>query len=116
LVKEATQVLIDEVYEAHYRHYKDEFGTTIQGFFSDEPRFGNVKGTEGRIGTDMVLPWREGLENELGFETKYLPLLWVNADGEEAQIRLKYMDTVTRLYNENFTEVIGGWCRVHGVE
>lgn len=116
LVKEATQVLIDEVYEAHYRHYKDEFGTTIQGFFSDEPRFGNVKGTEGRIGTDMVLPWREGLEKELGFEAKYLPLLWVNADGEESQIRLKYMDTVTRLYNENFTKVIGDWCRARGVD
>ena len=44
------------------------------------------------------------------------PLLWVNADGEEAQIRLKYMDTVTRLYNENFTNVIGDWCRAHGVD
>lgn len=115
LIKEATQVLIDEVYEPHYRHYKEEFGKTIQGFFSDEPRFGNIKGTEGRIGSAMVLPWREGLEKKLGFEAKYLPLLWVKADGEESQIRLKYMDTVTRLYNENFTKVIGDWCRAHGV-
>lgn len=57
LVKEATQVLIDEVYEPHYAHYKNEFGKTIEGFFSDEPRFGNIKGAEGGIGTaDMVLP------------------------------------------------------------
>ena len=53
---------------------------------------------------------------QLGFEAKYLPLLWVNADGEESQIRLKYMDTVTRLYNENFTKVIGDWCRARGVD
>ncbi|MCD8353681.1 MAG: hypothetical protein LUC47_05155 [Clostridiales bacterium] len=25
------------------------------------------------------------------------------------------MDTVTRLCNENFTKVLGDWCRAHGV-
>lgn len=116
LVKEATQVLVEEVYEAHYRHYSEEFGKTIQGFFSDEPRFGNMKGTEGAIGrADMVLPWREGLEKELGFEPKYLPLLWTAAGGAEAGIRFQYMDVVTRLYEENFTKVLGDWCREHGV-
>lgn len=65
LVKEATQVLIDEVYEPHYKHYKEEFGKTIQGFFSDEPRFGNTKGTEASIGRmDMVLPWRKDLQKK----------------------------------------------------
>lgn len=115
LMKEATHVLIEEVYEPHYAHYKEEFGKTIQGFFSDEPRFGNMKGTEGRIGTQMVLPWREGLERELGFESKYLPLLWTAAEGKENGIRCRYMDVVTRLYNENFTKVIGDWCRGRGV-
>lgn len=115
LVREATEVLIREVYEPHYAHYKEEFGKTIQGFFSDEPRFGNIKGTEGRMGTDMVLPWRDGLEKELGFEEKYLPLLWADAEGLEKDIRYQYMDTVTRLYNENFTQVLGDWCRAHHV-
>ena len=116
LVKEATQVLLDEVYEPHYRHYGDEFGKTIQGFFSDEPRFGNTKGTEGFIGRpDMVLPWREGLEAVMGFETKDLPLLWIPANGLERQIRFRYMDVVTRLYEENFTRVLGDWCKAHGV-
>lgn len=116
LIKEATQVLIDTVYEPHFAHYKNEFGKTIQGFFSDEPRFGNIKGTEGYIGReDMVLPWRTGLENELDFDKKYLPLLWVNAQGEEQHIRFLYMDKITKLYNENFTKVIGDWCRAHGV-
>jgi hypothetical protein len=55
----------------------------IEGFFSDEPRFGNKKGTEAQIGTDMVLPWREDLEKELGFDARYLPLLWVNANGAD---------------------------------
>lgn len=116
LVKEATQVLIDEVYEPHFAHYREEFGKTIEGFFSDEPRFGNIKGTEAAIGReDMVLPWRDRLETELGFEEKMLPLLWVKAEGKESEIRFRYMDTVTRLYNENFTKVLGEWCHAHGV-
>ena len=115
LVKEATEVLINEVYEPHYAHYKDEFGKTIEGFFSDEPRFGNMKGTEWSIGKDMPLPWRPELEKELTFDKKMLPLLWVPASGVESEIRYKYMDLVTRLYQENFTEVLGNWCRAHGV-
>lgn len=115
LVKEATGVLIEEVYEPHYEHYKQEFGKTILGFFSDEPRFGNTKGTEAAIGSDMPLPWRDGLEEELDFENIYLPLLWVPAKGRESEIRLKYMDLITNLYNENFVKVMGDWCRQRGV-
>ena len=116
LVKEATQVLIDEVYEPHYKHYKEEFGKTIQGFFSDEPRFGNTKGTEASIGRmDMVLPWRKGLQKEIGFDERFLPLLWANANGKEKEIRFQYMDRITELYHENFTKVLADWCKDHGV-
>lgn len=116
LVKEATQVLVDTVYEPHYKRYKDEFGKTILGFFSDEPRFGNQKGTESSIGkVEMVLPWRNGLEKELPFELKYMPLLFADANGKEAEIRYKYMDLITKLYGENFTAVMGQWCKERGV-
>lgn len=115
LVKEATQVLIDEVYEPHYAHYKEEFGNTILGFFSDEPRFGNAKGTQCTIGIDMPLPWRKGLEKELAFEKKYLPLLWTDAKGRESEIRFQYMDLITILYKKNFTNVLSSWCEQHHV-
>lgn len=115
LIKEATEILIQEIYEPHYIHYKEAFGNLIEGFFSDEPRFGNIKGTEGRIGSEMVLPWREGLEEELGFDPKYLPLLWVDAGGAEAEIRYQYMNLVTKLYRDNFTNVLSDWCHAHGV-
>lgn len=68
LIKEATQVLIDEVYEPHYAHYKNDFGTLIEGFFSDEPRFGNEKGTEARIGLTWFFHGEKDLKKELGFE------------------------------------------------
>ena len=39
---ESVKVLIEAVYEPHYAHYQQYFGTTIAGFFSDEPSLGNV--------------------------------------------------------------------------
>lgn len=113
------QVLIDEVYESHYRHYKDDFGKTLAGFFSDEPRFGNMHGAFGAIGRfDMVLPWKEGLEEKFTEEEFLkLPLLSpVEAEGEESAIRYKYMDLVSKMYGEAFTGTLAAWCREHGVE
>lgn len=115
LVKEATEVLIEAVYEPHFAHLGSEFGKTITGFFSDEPRFGNKKGWDCAIGTDMPLPWRSGLEKELSFDLKYLPFLWAAAEGVEREVRVSYMDLITRLYSENFTGVLSGWCQEHGV-
>ncbi len=116
LVKEATQVLIETVYEPHYEQLGDEFGKTILGFFSDEPRFGNEKGTQSVIGREgMVLPWRPGLEKELGFERKLLPFLFADGGGIEKAVRCQYMDVITRLYNENFTRVLATWCEEHGI-
>lgn len=119
LVPEATQVLVNEVYEAHYQHYQHLFGNVIAGFFSDEPRLGNQHGSFSMIGqTEMVLPWRRGMLEEF-FADDYLqlPLLsTVHAGGVEKEIRLKYMDIVSRLYGQNFTEVLADWCHDHHVE
>ena len=123
--KQSCRVLIDTVYEAHYRHYKDDFGKTIVGFFSDEPELGN--GTlymqHNRIGTEQDLPWstevEREMENHLGTEwRKFLPLLWHLDAGKEkaAKIRYIYMDIVTRLVREDFSVQVGNWCREHGVE
>ncbi len=115
----AVQVLIDEVYESHYARYQDDFGATFAGFFSDEPRFGNAHGAFHSIGrSEMVLPWKEGLEHEFTEEERLrLPLLsTVSGDGEEHGIRYRYMDMVSRMYGEAFTGTLGAWCREHGVE
>ena len=64
----ATKVLLDTVYEPIYAHFGEEFGKTLCGFFSDEPRLGNIHGAEdAAIGHNsaMNLPWRDGRENLL---------------------------------------------------
>lgn len=119
IVKEATNFLVDTVYDAHYQHYKNLFGKTILGFFSDEPRFGNIHGALNQIGqTDMVLPWRDNMLNDF-FKEDYqlLPLLSQTTDVHHAElkIRYKYMNLVSKLYAKNFSKVLETWCKKHGV-
>lgn len=122
LIPEAADVLLKTIYEAHYEKYEEKFGKTISGFFSDEPRFGNIKGPDASIGRlDMPLPWRpdllELLNEKAGEEvSKKLPLLFIGENETAHRLRYLYMDLVTKLYEENFSRRIGTWCEEHNVE
>ncbi|WP_130837055.1 hypothetical protein [Lachnoclostridium sp. Marseille-P6806] len=82
----SVRILIDEVYEAHWKHYAPLFGNTIAGFFSDEPELGNGFMYErvnyaGNPACDF--PWGEEmgalLQQSLGRDyTKKLWRLWEN--------------------------------------
>ena len=120
--EKSCEVLIEAVYEPHYLRYGHEFGTTIAGFFSDEPGFMNEKGTgnDSVIGKLMPLPWSGELQSELrkyfGDEFhKVLPDLWYESDTSN-KTRYVYMDICTKLYQKNFSEKIGNWCRKRNVE
>ncbi len=123
--EESCRILIDAVYEPHWEHYREEFGKTIAGFFSDEPEIGNGVYFENHItvGQDFDLPWSRELERilheKLGEDwIRQLPLLWENdaPKEEKARVRYVYMDTVTRLVEKNFSKQAGAWCEEHGVE
>jgi hypothetical protein len=125
LDEKSCRVFIDAVYEPHYAHYKEKFGNTIAGFFSDEPELGNdhLYAMGKTLGTDMDLPWGRAMEQQLeeSLEADWkplLPLLWENGFDEDitARVRFAYMDAVTRLVEKNFSQQIGNWCREHGVE
>lgn len=117
LDEKSTRVLLEAVYEPHYEHLKEYFGSTITAFFSDEPRFGNQKGCECRMGTkNMVLPWKHGLEKQLPFDKKELVFLFENGGGCEKEIRYQYMDLISNLYARNFSEVLGNWCKEHRID
>jgi hypothetical protein len=122
LVPEAVRAFIDAVYEPHYAHFKEEFGNTLVGFFSDEPRFGNFPSYEASLGKcAMVLPYSDRLLDQLSeawsddFSTM-LPCLWYEAGEVTSKVRFTYMDVVTKLNGRNFAGQIGDWCREHGVK
>lgn len=119
------KVLLDAVYEQHYERYKDEFGTTIAGFFSDEPELGNghIYDKKIKLGDHHDFPWSYELENALketmGNDFPHnMVLLWEEDadDAKKAKVRYTYMDLVTRLVETNFSMQIGNWCRDHKVQ
>lgn len=121
---ESVRVLIDTVYEPHYKRYRDYFGSTFAGFFSDEPEIGNTPGCDynqlpGQ--QNQVYPWSDSLEKELqcvwGKDySKYLAVLWFDLEKETAEMRYSYMNAVTKQIREHFSMQIGSWCRERGVE
>ena len=123
--RESCRIQIDAVYEPHYAHFGDKFGTVIAGFFSDEPELGNNRMYQmyNLLGTEQDLPWSRELESALreklgeGYKA-LLPLLWSNScdPGLTARVRYAFMDSVSRLVEEDFSHQIGTWCREHGVE
>lgn len=123
--RESCKVLLDAVYEPHYEHYKEDFGKTIKGFFSDEPELGNghLYDHEDSFGTATDFPWSRELETVLkkklgsGFEA-LMALLWETQADEKltAKVRYIYMDAVSTLVKEDFSMQIGDWCRSHKVQ
>lgn len=139
IVPEATDILLNTVYQPVYDHFKEEFGKTFMGFFSDEPRFGNIHGSEhASIGrnSSMNLPWRDdmvqllikhcqklgGILADLDEEKlrQALPLLFINGNDEENRtahaLRYAYIDLVSRLYSDNFDGRIAKWCHDHNCQ
>jgi hypothetical protein len=125
LSRKSVRLLIDAVYEKHYERYSQYFGNVIEGFFSDEPEFGNAHMYDSsvKLGTPNDFPFSDEiavrLEESLGkYWAEELYLLWENnADKEDTRrVRLAYMDAITKTVREDFSFQIGDWCRAHGVK
>lgn len=127
---QSVQVLVDEIYEEHYKRYEKYIGKTFVGFFSDEPRFRNQQIGGGRfeygyynktVGMRAIgLPWSVEvlpmMAEELGSDVgKYLAALWYNVGDLTHKIRLAYMNAISRLYSKYFSQKLGDWCQRHGM-
>ena len=124
------RLLLDSVYEPHWRRYAKYFGSVIAGFFSDEPQFGNdligqhlTDPGKYRLGVGqegLALPFRpvvlDRMSAALGEDAApHLGELWYESDRSHL-VRYAYMDAITTLYRDNFSRPVGDWCRAHGVE
>ena len=126
----SVDLLVDNVYEPHYARYAKYFGNVFQGFFSDEPGFFNdynenfVKYnlniyTTG-LGTDgHAFPYSEEVNERLrariaGFDESDYIALWQLRNDRDCEIRIAYMDIISDLYRDCFTERVGKWCRDRG--
>ena len=122
---ESCKAMIHGVYEPHYTHFKEYFGNTLIGFFSDEAGFANEIGhynsVLGREG--VLLPWNDQMVGQIARKTglseervsNLLPVLWHETDAYTPAIREAYMDAASDAFKKNFSEQFGTWCREHGV-
>lgn len=127
LNKESCRSMIDAVYQPHYDRFKEYFGTTFMGFFSDEPGFleklGNYRHKPGRENMYEPFSWRDDLPELIAQsagisaeEARLLvPAIWEDFGSKTALFRTHYMEVLTKLYTENFSWALGDWCREHGV-
>jgi len=116
---DATSLFINLVHEKYFERLKDFFGTTIKGFFYDEPHL------------PSFLPWSDGLAERF-FEKKgysifeYLVPIIVKKtiydvifnqieDEQTKKVRSDYVDVWTDMVKENFYGKIHSWCKIHGV-
>lgn len=122
---DSCKLQLEAVYEPHYKHFKEYFGNTFRGFFSDEPCFGNEAGyVDSVLGKeDMLIPISDELidilacrlNNDVECILNILPILWQKHERIMHEIRYNYMDAVSYLYKRNFSDLLGNWCREHGV-
>ncbi len=123
---ESCKAMIYGVYEPHYQHFKEYFGNTFAGFFSDEPGFSNEVGSYHSMLGNLRgnLPWNdtmpELLSKRMGVakETvlELLPALWQRIESEKSRfLREAYMEEASLAFSRNFSWMLGNWCRDHGV-
>ncbi len=115
---------IEVIYEKHYQRYKDDFGKTFMGFFSDEPRFANgrystainykykIRNIIGEFGN--AYPWSKEVEKSFDCVSDILGL-WFDIGENTAEIRCAYMELVTDIMAKNFPKKLSDWCRERGV-
>lgn len=131
---ESVDVLIREVYEPHYEWYVEsgKYAGTFVGFFSDEPRFANGyncgelcnrNAYQSTLGVEgMTYPWNDGLSchcecseaipciRAVFPHAQDLLALWYDIGENTPNIRIAYMNAITKSYGENFSGRLSEWC------
>jgi len=113
---EATAAFIEETHQRYWDRFAHLFGSTILGFFVDEPGFYNNFWT-----TDLgTLTWTHDLALEFERRRGYsllpcLPSLWEAVGERHTQVRLDYWKTVAELLEERFFGKLAQWCEGRGV-
>lgn len=101
---DVVSLFVEKTYEQYYHRFADEFGKTIRGFFTDEPQYYRY-----------ATPYTSVLENEIENVKDGLIHLFGTAESDYA-FRVKYYQTMNRLYTQNYYKRLYDWCDAHGCQ
>jgi hypothetical protein len=106
LNEKVVKAFIECTHEEYYKVFKDEFGTGLKGFFTDEPRL-SVKD----------IPWSYILCEKFTEKYKYniiekLPALFIPCEGYE-RVRYDFWQLVSELFVSSYMKQIHDWTEAH---
>ncbi|MBA2395161.1 MAG: hypothetical protein H0V70_20730 [Ktedonobacteraceae bacterium] len=107
--KEAMQTFVATTYEPYARHFREHFGQTIKGFFTDE------------VGLLSHIPWsprlpaffHEQYDNEL---LERLPTIVYGQGEKVAQVRYQFFQSLHLLLRETYHQRVSDWCKQHALQ
>lgn len=117
LGKNTGVAFINATHDRYKEYFGRHLGTTIRGFFTDEPGF--HAGLFGFVDRGAI-PFTEDLLSEFKSRRGYDPqgelsYIWNEFGSRSRKIRLDYWQTVSELYQERFLGSIQRWCHENGV-
>lgn len=105
---QAVDTFIQLTHERYYHELKSYFGTTIIGFFTDEPSaLGRNAGS--------YQEWADGLEDEIesvGGNLEELAGLFYSKENDTTKI---YHKLIKKRLRETFYRPLSEWCETHGI-
>lgn len=122
LDKEAIKKFVEITHERYFEAVGGEFGKSIPAIFTDEPQFSH-KETLGfaEEEKEVILPFTDDFEetykNTYGDSIleKLPELFWELPRGEVSLTRYRYHDHVSECFTSSFADIIGNWCKEHGI-
>ena len=114
---EAVKTFLSLTHEQYKQRFSNLFGSTIRGFFTDEPNFCDFYSsfTPGRPWLPWTADFAEAFQARRGYSPiEYLPLLFF--DGQHsAMIRHDYWRTLSELFGERYMKQLYDWCQEQGL-
>jgi len=113
----ATDAFIEETHERYAQRFSPYFGTTVLGFFVDEPGLYNNFWDRNRASLAWTHDFAEQFARRRGYDLRpRLAALWEDLGVLTEQLRLDYWQTVSDLLDERFFLKLSRWCEAHGLQ
>lgn len=115
------QRVLATTHAEYVRRFPEHVGTTIRGFYNDEPGFyGNLGNGRGDAAAEGSIPWTPGLRAWLRDRTgtdlaRDLPALWFDVGDRTTTTRVAWSHALQRRWVESYLRPLHDWAAGHGL-